>query len=229
MRRDPGPLRIAMSLANALDVDADPEVVRGLHRTAEVLRELGHEVEEASPSLPSPDSLDIFLHVFGPAVALGVRFGEMLAGRAPEADEIEPLSRAVLEMAHELPSTGYLGALAQLQLLARGTVAFFADYDMLMTPVLAVRPLPIGELHGCGEQPLDDLRRSGRFAPYTALFNVTGQPAISVPVGFGEDGLPSAVQLVGHPLGEETLLQVAAQLETARPWAAHRPAIAERV
>ena len=98
-----------------------------------------------------------------------------------------------------------------------------------MTPVLASRPLPIGELHGCGEDPMDDLRRSGRFAPYTALFNVTGQPAISVPVGFGEDGMPTAVQLVGHPLAEETLLQVAAQMEAARPWAAHRPAIAERV
>ena len=229
MRRDPGRLRIAMSLANALEVDADPEVVRGLHRTAELLRELGHEVEEASPALPAPDALEIFLHVFGPAAALGVHFGEMLAGRRPEEDEIEPLSRAVLEAAQALPSTGYLGALAQLQLLARGTVAFFADYDILMTPVLAARPLPIGELHGCGEAPMDDLRRSGRFAPYTALFNVTGQPAISVPVGFGEDGLPTAVQLVGHPLGEETLLQVAAQLETARPWAAHRPALAEHV
>ena len=229
MRRDPGRLRIAMSLANALDVDVDPEVVRALHHTAELLRELGHEVEEASPALPSTDALDIFLHVFGPNVALGIRFGEILAGRAPEPDEIEPMSRAVLDMALELPSTGYLGALAQLQLLARGTVAFFADYDILMTPVLASRPLRIGELHGCGEQPLDDLRRSGRFAPYTAMFNVTGQPALSLPVGFGEDGLPTAVQLVGHPLGEETLLQVAAQLETARPWAAHRPAIAERV
>ncbi len=229
MRRDPGRLRIAMTLANGLEVDADPEVVRGLHRTAELLRELGHEVEEASPALPTPDALEIFLHVFGPAAALGVHFGEMLAGRRPEEDEIEPLSRAVLEAAQALPSTGYLGALAQLQLLARGTVAFFADYDILMTPVLAARPLPIGELHGCGEAPMDDLRRSGRFAPYTALFNVTGQPAISVPVGFGEDGLPTAVQLVGHPLGEETLLQVAAQLETARPWAAHRPALAEHV
>ena len=229
MRRDPGRLRIAMTLANGLEVDADPEVVRGLHRTAELLRELGHEVEEASPALPAPDALEIFLHVFGPAAALGVHFGEMLAGRRPEEDEIEPLSRAVLEAAEALPSTGYLGALAQLQLLARGTVAFFADFDILMTPVLAARPLPIGELHGCGEAPMDDLRRSGRFAPYTALFNVTGQPAISVPVGFGEDGLPTAVQLVGHPLGEETLLQVAAQLETARPWAAHRPALAEHV
>jgi len=229
MRRDPGRLRIATSLANALAVDADPEVVRGLHETAGVLRELGHDVEEASPALPGPESLDVFLQLFGPGVALGIAFGEMLAGRPPEEDEIEPLSRAIAEEAHKLPSTGYLAAMAQMQLLARGTVAFFADYDVLLTPVLASRPLPIGALHGCGDDPMADLRRSGTFAPYTSLFNVTGQPAMSVPAGFGEDGLPNAVQLVGRPLGEETLLQVAAQLETARPWAAHRPAVAERV
>jgi amidase len=93
--------------------------------------------------------------------------------------------------------------------------------------VLATRPLPIGELHGCGDEPLDDLHRSGRFAPYTALFNITGQPALSLPVGFGEDGLPTAVQLVGHPIGEETLLQVAAQVEAARPWAGKRPLLSE--
>jgi len=161
-------------------------------------------------------------------VAVAIGFGEQLAGRPPEADEIEPLSRAVLEHAQGLSSTAYLTAVAQLQLLARHTVAFFADYDVLMTPVLATRPLPIGELHGCGERPLDDLRRSGTFAPYTALFNVTGQPALSLPAGFGEDGLPSAVQLVGHPLAEETLLQLATQLEAARPWAAQRPALAEQ-
>jgi len=229
LRRNPGRLRIAMTVANAPDVDADPEVVHGVHEAARVLRDLGHEVEEAAPALPPPESLDIFLQVFGPAVALGIAFGELLAGRPPEEDEIEPLSRVILERAHELPSTGYLAALAQLQLLARGTVAFFADYDVLLTPVLASRPLPIGELHGCGDDPLADLRRSGAFAPYTALFNVTGQPAVSVPIGFGEDGLPTAVQLVGHPLGEETLLQLAAQIELARPWAAHRPAMAERV
>jgi amidase len=229
MRRDPGKLRIAMSLENALGVDADPEVVHGLHEAATLLRGLGHEVVEASPALPGPDSLDIFLQVFGPGIALGIGLGERLAGRPPDDDEIEPMSRAVLEHARSLPSTGYLTALAQLQLLARGAVAFFADYDLLLTPVLASRPLPIGELHGCGEEPLEDLRRSGTFAPYTALFNVTGQPAISVPIGFGEDALPTAVQLVGHPLGEETLLQVANQIEAARPWAGRRPALAERV
>jgi amidase len=229
MRRDPGKLRIAMSLANALEVDADPEVVHGLHEAATLLRGLGHEVVEASPALPAPDSLEIFLQVFGPGIALGIGLGERLAGRPPTEDEIEPMSRALLEHARALPSTGYLTAVAQLQLLARGTVAFFADYDLLLTPVLAARPLAIGELNGCGERPMDDLRRSGTFAPYTPLFNVTGQPAISLPMGFGEDGLPTAVQLVGHPLGEETLLQVAAQIEAARPWADRRPALVERV
>ena len=229
MRRNPGRLRIAMTLDNALGVECDAEVVRGLHDAAATLRELGHEVEEASPALPGPDSLEIFIDVFGPHVSLGIAFGELLAGRPPRDDEIEPLSRAVMERSRALPATGYLTALAQLQALARHTVAFFADYDLLLTPVLAERPLPIGELHGCGDDPMDDLRRSGRFAPFTALFNVTGQPAISIPVGFGEDGLPTAVQLVGHPLSEEVLLQVAAQIESARPWAAHRPALAERV
>ena len=105
---------------------------------------------------------------------------------------------------------------AQLQALARGVVAFFAEYDVLLTPALAERPLQIGECDGQGEDPMADFARSGQFTPFTALFNVTGQPAISVPAGFGEDGLPTTAQLVGKPLGEDTLLQVASQLETAR-------------
>jgi amidase len=225
IRRHPGRLRIAMSLANSLGVDVDAESVRALHEAAGILRELGHEVVEATPPLPAPDVLDVFLQVFGPGIALGISLGELIAGREATDDEIEPLSRAVADIARSLPSTGYLAALTQLQALARGTIAFFADHDLLLTPVLATRPLPIGELHGCGTDPMADLRRSGMFAPFTALFNVTGQPAISVPLGFGEDGLPSAIQLVGRPLGEDTLLQVATQLELARPWAHNLPPV----
>jgi amidase len=229
LRRDPGKLRIAMTLDNPVGVEADAEVVHGLHTTAAALRELGHDVVEDAPGLPGADSLEIFLQVFGPHVALGIGFGEVLAGRPPDDDEIEPLTRMVMERARAQSATSYLTALAQLQLLARHMVAFFADYDLLLTPVLAQRPLPIGELHGCGDDPADDLLRAGRFAPYTWLFNLTGQPAIALPAGFGEDGLPSGIQLVGHPLGEETLLQVGAQLEAAQPWAAHRPPLADRV
>jgi amidase len=104
---------------------------------------------------------------------------------------------------------------AQLQAVARGLVAFFAEYDLLLTPALGERPVPIGEIHGCGEDPMADLKRSARFTPFTSLWNVTGQPAISIPLGFGDDGLPTAAQLVAKPLGEDTLLQVAAQMEAA--------------
>jgi amidase len=152
----------------------------------------------------------------------------VLAGRPPEEDEIEPLSRALYEIARGMSSVEYLGAMAQLQALARGVIAFFAEYDVLLTPALAERPLPIGECDGLGEDPMADFARSGRFTPYTALFNVTGQPAISVPAGFGDDGLPTNAQIVGKPLGEDTLLQLAAQLETARPPADRRPETASR-
>ena len=93
-------------------------------------------------------------------------------------------------------------------------------------PGLAERPLPIGECNGLGAEPLKDLARSGLFTPYTSLFNVTGQPAISIPVGFGADGLPTNVQIVGKPLCEDTLLQVALQMEAAHPWAHQRPSVA---
>jgi amidase len=223
VRRDPGRLRIAMTATNPLDVDVDPECVRGMHQAAELLASLGHEVEDAAPSMPGRDALRLFVAAFGPAVSLGISYGELLAGHPPTDDEIEPLSRALRDQAQATTSVAYLGVVAQLQALARGVVAFFAGYDLLLTPALAERPLEIGDCTGYGEEPMADLARSGRFTPFTSLFNVTGQPAIVIPIGFGEDALPTCVQIVGKPLGEDTLLQVASQIETARPWAQHRP------
>jgi amidase len=215
VRRDPGRLRVAMTANNALGVDVDPECVRGMHVAGELLASLGHDVVHASPALPGGDALGLFIQAFGPAVSLGIGYGELLAGHPPEEDEIEPLSRAIYDLSQNITSVGYLAATAQLQALARGLVAFFAEYDLLLTPALAERPLRIGDCNGLGENPMEDLARSGRFTPFTALFNITGQPAISIPVGFGDDGLPTAAQLVAKPLGEDTLLQVAAQMEAA--------------
>jgi amidase len=218
VRRDPGRLRVAMSAANSLGVEPQASEVAAMRAAGELLETLGHDVEEASPALPGPDALSLFVSAFGPLIALQVSYGTLLAGREPTDDEIEPLSRAIAGLAHGIDSVGYLAAVAQLQALARGIVAFFAEYDLLLTPVLAERPLVIGECNGLDkENPLEALNRSGRFTPYTALFNVTGQPAISIPVGFAEDGMPLGVQLVAKPLGEDTLLQVAAQMEAARP------------
>ncbi|HEX6027377.1 MAG TPA: amidase, partial [Solirubrobacter sp.] len=223
MRRHPGKLRVAVTAENPYGAPVDPEAIEGLQVAAELLAALGHEVVEASPAWPPPDVLAIFINAFGPGIALGINSGVLRAGREPTDEEIEPLSRAILDRARATPSIGYLTAVAQLQALARGLVAFFADYDVLVTPALAERPLPIGECNGLGDEPLADLERSGRFTPYTALFNVTGQPAISLPVGFGADGLPTGVQIVGRPLNEDRLLQLAAQIEAAHPWAHQRP------
>jgi amidase len=208
---------------NPFDAAVDEQAIHGLRVAAELLAALGHEVVEASPAWPSPDALKVFISVFGPAIALGIDAGALRAGRPPEDDELEPLSRAIYERAQATPSVSYLGAVAQMQAIARGLVAFFADYDLLVTPALAERPLPIGECNGLGEDPMRDLARSGLFTPYTSLFNVSGQPAISLPVGFGTDGLPTNVQIVGKPLNEDTLLQVALQMEAAHPWAHQRP------
>jgi amidase len=228
VRRDPGRLRVAMTTANPLEVDVDPECVRGMRVACDLLTALGHEVEEATPSMPGRDALRLFIGAFGPAVSLGISYGELLAGRPPGRGR----DRAALARHPRAIAAAHLRGLPrggrQLQALARGLVAFFAGYDILLTPALAERPLAIGDCNGVGEDPMADLARSGRFTPFTSLFNVTGQPAITVPIGFGEDKLPTSVQLVGRPLGEDTLLQIAAQMEAAQPWAQHRPALADQ-
>ena len=120
----------------------------------------------------------------------------------------------------------YLLARTQLGVFTRGIVALWNDYDVLLPPGLAQRPVRIGEIDACSDEPWEDFRRSGQFTPYTAIFNVTGQPAISVPLFHGDDGLPTSIQLAGRPADEGTLLSLASQLEAARPWADRRPELA---
>jgi len=201
----------------------DPECERAVREAAEHFAALGHEVTETTPVSLSPELLGLFTALFGPAISLGIVWGERLAGRAATQEEIEPLSRALKEVSDGISSVEYLLALTRLQAVAREIVASFADHDLLLTPALAERPLRIGECTGTGADPMADFVRSGRFTPYTALFNVTGQPAITLPVRWGEDGLPTSVQLAARPLGEDTLLQAAAQLEAAVAVPIRRP------
>ena len=224
-RRDPGRLRVAVTVENALGARLDPECERAVREAAGTLASLGHEVSEDGPELPGKDLLAMFAGLFGPAVSLGIANGETIAGRPVREDDIEPLSWAIKELSEGLTSVQYLATQARLQALSRRVVAFFARYDLLLTPALAERPLPIGECNGIGDEPMRDFSRSGRFTPYTALFNVTGQPAVTVPVRWGDDGLPTSVQIAGRPLGDDTLLQVAAQLERARALPIRRPEV----
>jgi amidase len=119
----------------------------------------------------------------------------------------------------------YLEAHSRLERVAREIVASLEPYDAVLTPALAERPVPTGAIHGRGPDPMGNYRRSGAFTPYTAIVNVTGQPAVALPLYQGEDGLPTSVQLIGRPAREDLLLALGAQLEQALPWAERRPNI----
>jgi amidase len=149
-------------------------------------------------------------------------FGGQVTGRDPSPDLVEPLTWTIWEGVRERSPLDYLLARTRLAAASRAIVALWSDYDAVLTPALAQRPVRIGEIDSCSDEPWEDFRRSGEFTPYTAIFNVTGQPAVSLPLFHGEDGLPLGVQLAGKPAGEGELLALAAQIEAAAPWADRR-------
>ena len=225
-KREPGRLRIGYTTTAAIEAPLDPLCEQAVHDAAQLLAELGHDVEEVAAPWGEDDLLQVFTMVFGTPIAMGIYFGGMVTGREPSAELVEPLSWTIWEGIRERTALDYLLARTQLTGISRGIVALWESYDVVLTPALAERPVPIGEIDACSDDPWEDFRRSGRFTPYTAIFNVTGQPAISVPLFHGADGLPTAIQLAGRPADEATLLSLAAQLEAARPWADRRPELA---
>jgi amidase len=204
----------------------DPACERAARDAASLLESLGHSVEEIAPPWSNLDLLSEFTRVFGPMVAMTVMIGGRLARREPTADDVEPLTWMMWERALSQDTVSFLAAQARLQGVARSIVRFLAPYDAVVTPALARPPLPIGEVHGRGPDPWDHYQRSGHFTPYTAIVNLCGLPAISLPLYHGEDGLPLGVQLIGRAVGEEQLLRLAAQVEQALPWADRKPEVA---
>jgi amidase len=220
---DPGKLRIAAStLAPVPDAVVDPMSARAVSDAAEILRALGHEVEEVDPPWRQDGVRELFGAVFSNHVALSIAYSGMVAGREPSAADMEPMSWAIFSMATKMNAVEALGAAARLQGFARSLVSFLDPYDALLTPALAERPLPLGTLDTAAADPMSTFTRSGLFTPFTPVFNASGQPGISLPLFEGDDGLPLGVQIVGRPAGESTLLALAAQLEAAQPWAQRR-------
>jgi amidase len=220
----PGSLRIAVTtLPPIIDAVVDPMCTRAVDEAAELLRSLGHEVVEVDPPWQIEGVAEMFGAVFCIYISLAILASGMIAGHEPAAQDMEPMSWAIYSMVQELNATQGLGVTVQLQAFARGLVSFLAPYDMLLTPALAERPLPLGTLDTAAPDPMSTFTRSGLFTPFTPMLNASGQPGISLPLFEGEDGLPLAVQLVGRPAGEGALLALGAQLEEALPWAARRP------
>lgn len=223
-RLQPGSKRIALALNPPLEgATLDPVCERAAHDAAALLERLGHHVEEAAPPWSGRELLSDFTRAFGPLVAVTTMVGGRIRGREPTAADVEPLTWAMWERARSQDTITYLSAQGRLESIAREIVVALSPYDAVLTPALAQRPVPIGEIHGRGPDPWSHYRRSGCFTPYTAIVNVTGLPAVTLPLYHGADGLPLAVQLIGRPAAEDELLALAAQLEAAHPWAERRP------
>jgi amidase len=182
-------------------------------------------VSEITPPWARSDLLADFTRAFGPQISFVTYIGGMLRGSDPRPEDVEPLTWEMWQLSLAHNSVEALASLSRLQSFAREIIAFLSPYDAVLTPSLAQRPVRIGEIHGQGPDPMDHYRRSGAFTPYTALANVTGLPAISLPLYQGEDGLPVGAHLIGPPAREEVILRLAAQLEHALPWAGRRPAL----
>jgi amidase len=223
VKRDPGKLRIAVTTTPPLDYAVAPECVAATMKTAELLESLGHQVEEATPVYAPADSFRIFTTLWAAGVGSSVMFGALMAGREPTEDDVEKLTWWLYTIAKETPAIELEIARGQLQGIARTIVQFWADYDVLLTPGLGEKQVEIGEIDTMSDNPAATFARCGAFTPFTPIFNVTGQPAVMLPLHQWDDGLPMAVQLVGPPAGEELLLSLSAQIETAAPWADRRP------
>jgi amidase len=225
-RANPGKLRIAATtLPPVPDAVVDPICARAVDDASELLRSLGHDVEEVEPPWQAAGLQELFGMVFSNHIALSIAYSGNVAGRAPSAEDMEPMSWAIHSMIEKLGAVPGMAAAVGLQSFARKLVAFLDPYDILLTPALAERPLPIGTLDTAAPDPMSTFSRSGLFTPFTPVFNATGQPGVSLPLYEGEDGLPLGVQLVGRPAGEAQLLALAAQVEAVQPWAGRRPSL----
>jgi amidase len=211
--RDPGRLKIALTTSPPIDAPVSPECATAVADAAALLEELGHSVEEATPPWGDDRLFAGFMKIWQVIPALHEKPPELF----------EPETRALIESAAQFGAVDYVRASAGLRDVSRRIVAFFDDYDLLLTPTLAQPPVPIGALED--DDPWVQFANAGRFTPFTQAANITGLPAVSLPLSMSDDGLPIGVQLVGRPADEATLVRVSAQVEQARPWRARRPPV----
>ena len=226
---DPGRLRIGiMTSWPGAPKPADPTCVDATELAGRLLESLGHYVEPSAPAaLGDPEGMAHFASMASVNVAASLDYWARRTGRPIGPDDVEPMTWAAAELGRSVGGPQVYAAIQWIALHCRQVQMWWeADgWDLLLTPTLAMPPPPIGWFDATPDNPLQPLFRATELVPFTPLFNASGQPAISLPLGIGDDGLPRGVQLVAAYGREDVLLRVAAQLEQAAPWADRRPAV----
>lgn len=223
--RAPGRLRIALSSAAPNGEVVHADCVAAARSAAELCATLGHEVVEAAPKIDADAFTGHFINVWAGGNAWTMGDWEERVGRQATPDDVEPLTWALVELGRSIGAGQYLKSVQELQKASRRIGDFLADYDVVLSPTLGEPPVPLGTFDSPPDQPLYGIQRAATFVPFTPVFNVTGQPAISLPLHWNDEGLPIGVQFAARLGDEETLLSLAGQLEEAAPWAGRVPPV----
>ena len=225
---DPGRLRIGVLTTNPMGgIEIHPDCVAAADDAARLLESLGHHVGASYPEpLDNPELMGPFGIVWMAGTTHDLDDYAALVGKPITEEEVEPLTWALAESGRAITASQYIEAVSDLQAFTRRLAEWWdGGFDLLLTPTLGEPPVPLGTFDAQPGNPLHGFFRAGQFVPCCAQFNVTGQPAISLPLSWNSDGLPIGSQLVAAYGREDVLLRVASQLEQARPWAGRRPPV----
>jgi amidase len=219
----PGRLRIGFATRRITPegtfLESHPDCIAAVHHTAKLLESLGHHVEHAEiETMRDPGWVPSFLAVWAVGVARDLDWAASVLGRPIEAHEVEPLTWGLAELGRLVSGPAYVGAWHWLHGAARRVATFFERYDLWLTPTVAEPPPPLGTFKSPPDDILAGIFRSGEFAPFTLVFNATGQPACSLPLYRNAAGLPIGVQLAAAYGREDLLFRISAQLEAAQPF-----------
>lgn len=221
---DPGPLRIAYTTVTPNGARVEADSLRALRETAALCVDLGHRVEEANPAIDGALVVPTFLTIAAANTVVNLA-SHPSAGRPPREDEVERVTWSTARMGEKVSGADYVRAIHTAHRLGRQMAAFHSRFDVLLTPGLASVPVKLGWIDMMLEDVDEYWRRVFGFSPFTVWFNLTGQPALMLPLARSDEGLPLAVQLVARHGGEATLFRLAAQLEKARPWFDRKPTL----
>jgi amidase len=220
-------LRIAFTTEHFWNGLTDPEVAAAAQHVANVCEQLGHSVQQTRPLFDWEPFVDATLDVWSAMTAAAVSWAAAQTGRRPGPEALEGHTRSWDDRGRGLSALELVAATETLAAVSQQVARFFADFDVLVTPTIPTLPLALGQYDPAQEVPSSWYYESaiGNLESTTSVFNCTGQPAISLPLGQSAEGLPIGVHLAGRFGGEVTLLALAASLEEAVPWASRRPAI----
>ncbi len=221
------PLRIGFSDVAPTGAALHPECVQGVHQAAELCAELGHVVEEAQPDIDSEGVTAAFMQVWAASCSAAIDARAEELGRPPHDAELEPLTWTLYRKGSSVGASQLLRALKLLQAAVGRIARFFERYHVWLTPTLASPPVPLGTFHPANPDAQGRLEHifdmTNAWVPFTPLANVTGRPAMTVPLHWSEAGLPIGMHFLGRLGDEGSLLGLAYALETARPWSHRLP------